>query len=760
MFIPFLPPFRQSARGFLINFGLNMKRAATYLIGAIATLAILISTHSAWIPSSGSGSLQPDDGGSRGYILELYSDSLFTVSAPGRQLLIITPDTLIASLPDSLRSGGAFPRLHTGSPIFDAAWMLAVCRLSATPATPFNIVMAPVCTMADRDTPSLARSLISGNDGKEAWPLADPERLMRIIALGRLSLGEGSETWVRSAIDFATRALSADSSRLFRSDYGLWAGGGDPNISGALPEWMTPSDRFNTISLTVNALAADAYASLAVMKRIAGDDDTQALHSGHELAQAINDHLWLPSKGFYSQYLCGRLMLMKSPAASGLGNALAAASRNIASEEMARRVVAGLPRTPYGITRSMPIPHGADAETESSVGQGLWASACHRAANVRALWNAFSVLLRSVSLTAIGEQPDSPEIWGAYTGAVTGLIFGLNPTDRGLEINPVVPSELSGEKTLEGLPYNNAILDITIIGTGSKVATMLLDGLELRGHTVPASLSGRHSLRIEMRDNPQAEQPSISVIDPVFLTSTPTLAWESVSAARDTIYSGTPTAYARFHNGIRLEDIPADAPTIPFRRGSGYSEWIAMPVDDAGYPSGMMSEPKASIPREVSVLIQAEWFKARELARDVYRRMLRHWRRLKACRRADDTSRPNPRLTQIVELTSAQELTFTAEAPVATDCVAIIGYADGRDAGSPGMTLRSLSINGERVATLPMPRAGIPADTTVTLTTSPVKIKLDKGLNKITLSTTLADLNPNRTADTVMIDFLRLVPID
>lgn len=737
-----------------------MKREATYLVGAIATLAILISSHARWIPSTGTASLQPDDGESQGYILELYSDSLFTVSAPGRPLQVITPDTIIAALPDSLRNGESYPRLRTGSPLFDAAWLLAINRLYSIPPTPYNIVMAPVCTMGSQDTRSLAESFMREKNRKGVWPLADTDRLMRIIALGRLSLAEGNETWIRSAIDFASGALRRDSIRLFRRDCGLWAGGGDSYLSGALPEWMNETDRFNVVSLAVNSLAADAYASLAVMLRISGADDSMALHAGNNLAQAINDRLWLPSKGYYSQYLCGRFKLMRSPAASGLGNALAAASRNIATEEMARRIVAGLPRTPYGISRSMPIPHGSAAETESAIGQSLWAAACSRAANGRALWNAFSVLLRSVGLAAIGEQPDSPDIWGAYAGAVTGILFGLDPTDKGLAVNPVVPAELGGEKTLEGLHYYNAILDITVIGTGSKVATILLDGLELRGHTVPASLTGRHSLRIEMKESPQTDPPSISVNDPVSLASTPLLAWETVSVARDTSDSRQPTAYARFHNGIRIEDTAIGAQTIPFRRAGGYSEWIVMPVDNSGHPSGMMAEPRASIPREVSVLIQAEWFKARELARDVYKRMLRNWRRLKARKRADESTRPNPRLTQIVELTSSQELTFTAEAPIATDCVAIIGYADGRDAGPAGTILRSLIVNDVRVATLPMPKSGSPADTTVTLTTSPIQIRLEKGLNKITLATTAADFNPSVPSDTVMIDFLRLVPID
>lgn len=198
--------------------------------------------------------------------------------------------------------------------------------------------------------------------------------------------------------------------------------------------------------------------------------------------------------------------------------------------------------------------------------------------------------------------------------------------------------------------------------------------------------------------------------------------------------------------------------TLPAR--GGYTEWLLVPLDNRQRPIGFSAEPHATVSRGSTLMLQAEWFKARELARDVYRRKLRHWRRMKARNRTDHSSRPNRRLTQIVELTSEQDLTFTAEAPIATDCAIIIGYADGRDAGQPGPLLRSVSVNGVRIASVPMPRRGVPSDTTVTRTTVPLAVKLRGGINNITISTTDADINPSAPFDTVMIDFLRIIPLD
>lgn len=738
-----------------------MKRAVIYLVGVATLIALITTVRSAWLTSSSLGSWDPDDSGYQGYLVELYPDSLITALAPGHPLRLITPEALLSHIKQSDTTDSEVPILRSGSDLADAAWLLSVDRLRSLAPTPYNIIASPMLCLSGRSPVKVAWKLLEG-PGCLVWPLADADRLMRIIALARLSLLDESGQVARRAAPLASEWLRADSLRLYRTDCGLWVGGGDGLLSGPLPKWASETDRFNVASLSINALATEAYASLALMLRLSDKDDARATEKSIALGRAINDRLWMPSLGYYSQYLYGRYTRMRSPAASGLGNALAAVSPNIATPEMARRVVASLPRTPYGILLSAPHTPGASAEPEIMMGQGLWAEACRRASDDDALWSALAVLLRSVGLTAIGDMTNVPEVWGAYAGAITGIVFGLEPTEHGLLVHPLVPTELSGEKSLTGLPYRNAILDITLVGTGSTVAEIQLDGRELRGATLPLNLSGRHTLYIEMQETSVADdgRKNLNASIPTALEATPEAVWISPNEAVDstTVYS-TAAGLARFVNGVRLEDISLDEETVSFPECSGFAELLFMPVDRFGAPSGLMADPHYIMPRNVAVLIQAEWFKGRELARDIYRRMLRHWRKLKQQGRVDDSSRPNPRLTQIVELKSDETLTFTAEAPMPTDCVAIIGYAEGRDAGTRGPRLRTMSVNGRPVATLSMPSTGVPADTTVTLSSHPVRIRLEQGVNEITLSSTEADRNPSRRSDTVMIDYLRLIPL-
>ena len=59
---------------------------------------ILITAQLSGVPNFDSASWEPDDGGTQGYIVEWYADSLLTASAPGRPLRLITPDTIYESL--------------------------------------------------------------------------------------------------------------------------------------------------------------------------------------------------------------------------------------------------------------------------------------------------------------------------------------------------------------------------------------------------------------------------------------------------------------------------------------------------------------------------------------------------------------------------------------------------------------------------------------------------------------------------------------
>ena len=64
-------------------------------------------------------------------------------------------------------------------------------------------------------------------------------------------------------------------------------------------------------------------------------------------------------------------------------------------------------------------------------------------------------------------------------------LFGLRYGPDGLRFAPCVPARLAGA-TLRGFPYRGAVLDLTVIGSGTRVVSITLDGGRLGPDASPA----------------------------------------------------------------------------------------------------------------------------------------------------------------------------------------------------------------------------------------------------------------------------------
>ncbi|MEU8697022.1 glycosyl hydrolase family 65 protein [Streptomyces sp. NPDC048680] len=89
------------------------------------------------------------------------------------------------------------------------------------------------------------------------------------------------------------------------------------------------------------------------------------------------------------------------------------------------------------------------------------------------------------------------------TWSVTGClrlihqgVFGIRHQRDGIRFAPSLPHGW-GPVTLHDMPYRDMTLDVTLTGSGRRVASSTVDGHHRT--TVPAGLRGRHRVRIELR---------------------------------------------------------------------------------------------------------------------------------------------------------------------------------------------------------------------------------------------------------------------
>ena len=95
------------------------------------------------------------------------------------------------------------------------------------------------------------------------------------------------------------------------------------------------------------------------------------------------------------------------------------------------------------------------------------------------------------------------------------IIAGLRLLPEGLEFNPMVPSSMSGDKEIIGWHYRQAVLNITIKGTGNDIVRMTVDGGVQEGNFVPGDLTGEHIIIIELNQSGPVRSQQVTLANHV-----------------------------------------------------------------------------------------------------------------------------------------------------------------------------------------------------------------------------------------------------
>lgn len=266
-------------------------------------------------------------------------------------------------------------------------------------------------------------------------------------------------------------------------------------------------------SLSTNVLHHRAYTLSARAAERLGADPEPFRERADALKHAINTRLWQPDRGHYAYY-------EGSDRWEGLGNALAVLW-GIADDERAAAIFRTVTPTPHGLPCLWPRfplwrPWMARDEYFYHNGmvwpfvQGYWAWA----AATRGAVDVFAAELDTLADLA-GRAPTFHEFYRSDTGRPGGSarqlwsaagylamvhygLFGLSVDAHGIGFRPVVPDGFARLR-LTGLRLRDLTLTVTITGSGTMIRTFTVDGLERTDHTLPATLTGPHTVDIALR---------------------------------------------------------------------------------------------------------------------------------------------------------------------------------------------------------------------------------------------------------------------
>ncbi len=326
----------------------------------------------------------------------------------------------------------------------------------------------------------------------------------------------GDKEWLKYSYDITVKNLEIiENSGLLNRETGLYRAACPYNVSNInqyYPPWATVADIFETTPLLANAIMEHAYRIVGMMCDEFSIENNP--HKAEALKDAINHRLWNEYKGYYSQYLYGGTLNMKSPCTDNMGQALCVLW-DIAEDNRGDDLINNMHLSNYGVSLTYPIIASVRPEFNDAfipMVQALWNLAAARNGNIAMLRRGIGAQIRpqallascNVSTSATSGTPlDMSFSRGNAAGNISmiyNVIAGMKFMPNGIEFNPKVPVCFEGSKVITSFKYRNALLDITIEGTGNELSKLTLDGNELGDNFIGGDIAGHHTIVITMND--------------------------------------------------------------------------------------------------------------------------------------------------------------------------------------------------------------------------------------------------------------------
>ncbi|WP_299991565.1 glycogen debranching protein [uncultured Pontibacter sp.] len=586
-----------------------------------------------------------------------------------------------------------------------------------------------------------------------AYPVST-DRIVWATAAWEIYTVTGDQNWLRESYEIIRNSMEDDLLNAFDQKTNLMRGESSflDWRDQTYPKWMQPADIYTSQNLGTNAVHYQANVLLSQMAMLLNDKQASDRYRyvADSIKQGINQQLWQEDKGYYGQYLYGRNYLSLSPRAEALGEALTVLF-GIADADRAKRVVASTPVYDFGVPSIFPqipnIPPYHNNGTWPFV-QAYWTLAAAKAGNETATVESLNAIYRPAALFLTnkenfvasngdyaGTQVNSDrQLWSVagYLGMTYKLLFGMDFQADQLVFKPFVPESYKGNRSLTNFRYRNAVLDIQMEGFGNSIRSITMDGQPLESATIPASLTGRHTVKIVL-GNALSEKGTqnkvghhVTPVAPTATFANGRYSWQAVEGAVN---------YTVLKNGKPLQQTTETGIAV---QPEGYAEYQVIATDAAGFGS-FTSEPVAVYPAALEQVYEAE--ASATPAKQPYKGF---------------TGKGFVEVSKKVNTT----ITFKVNAPQVGLYAIDFRYANGNGPINTDnkAAIRTLRKGKEMAGTIVLPQRGI-GEWSDWGYTNKVWVQLEKGSNQLTLTFEPQNENMNGEINQAMVDHMRMIRV-
>ena len=369
-----------------------------------------------------------------------------------------------------------------------------------------------------------------------AWPCST-DRMIWVGAAWEIYKVTGSREWLEKVYPVARKSLEVDIRTIYDKHTGL-AKGESSFIDwrkNSYPIWMEPADIYDSKCLGTNMVHYIALSTAAQMGRVLGDEVTADVFDAkaQSVKDAVNKYLWMEDKGYYAQYIAGRSDEILYTKSETLGHSLAILY-GVAEGERASRLSQAMPVVDFGAPVFWPWVPDMPPYHNRAVWpfvQSYWIQASAKTGNETGVLHGIASVWRAAMMYATnkenfvandgnwkGTQVNSSNMLWSLSGSLSitfRTLIGINfDGPDAIRFAPVVPESLKAVRRIEGFPYRDAVLDITVKGYGDMIKSFSIDGVQTDLPIFNAGVTGRHTIEIILADSFRNEM-SINMVGDV-----------------------------------------------------------------------------------------------------------------------------------------------------------------------------------------------------------------------------------------------------
>jgi hypothetical protein len=440
-----------------------------------------------------------------------------------------------------------------------------------------------------------------------SWPIST-DRVVWALAAWEYYLSTGDLDWLEEAYEGLSYTAQKDIHVAFDPRIGLFRGETCSMDwrTHTYPNWFSNENIGESFSSGTNALHLFLYAFLSRTANILDKDpEEMALWEKYHalVKKGLNEKFWDSERGLYTAYLYPECMGYYPTQRLGIMSNGLCAILGAASPEQMESVVNNYPLYPYGgavLYPTLPDDFAYHNKSIWTVWQTPYMYAAKKTGNMEAVEHIMKSGIRQGAMFLTHKEnmthdtgydrntalSSDRQLWSvaSYISIVYRMLFGMEMTETGLSFAPVAPEKLiHGNLYLTNFPYRDALLDISLKGTGNKIKSIRVNNIEQSlPYELPAASKGRYHIEIQMTgDKPSS--PGINLVK-----AGPRACWspvEPVMSLRNgtLVWNELPGLTYKLHgpHSDQSADSPYEAGNLP----NGFYSVYA--VDDKGFRSDL-----------------------------------------------------------------------------------------------------------------------------------------------------------------------------